>query len=207
MKAWSKETSRNPLDLTRPMIAETVQVDDADKWHSWLRKNHLKSKGVWLVFQRKDTGTPSPTYDEALDWALAYGWIDSMIRKIDDQKYARKFTPRKPWSIWSSSNINRVLRLERERKMTRWGLEAFAKRTSEKSQSEKFGLQDFRIPEDLEKALRANPRAWSNFEQFTLSYRKRYLMWIGSAKRFETRQTRIREAVDLISKNVKALLK
>jgi len=188
-------------------MLDTVQVDDAAKWRSWLSKNHLKSQGVWLVFQRKETGKPSPTYDDALDWALAYGWIDSIIRKIDEEKYARKFTPRKPWSIWSSSNINRVQRLEQEGKMTWWGMEAFSKRTSEKSLSEKFSPQDFKIPSDLEKALRANPRAWSNFEQYTPSYRKRYLMWISSAKKSETREMRIREAVDLISKNVKALLK
>lgn len=189
------------------MNFETLEVKDAKDWLSWLKKNHLKSQGVWLVFHRKGSNYPSPTYEEALDWALAYGWIDSLIKKIDDTRYTRKFTPRKPWSIWSTSNINRVKRLEQESKMTRWGLEAFAKRTSEKSQSERFSVGDFKIPEDLEKALRANPRAWSNFERFTPSYRKRYLMWISNAKKSETRRQRIAEAVNLISRNMKALLK
>ena len=91
--------------------------------------------------------------------------------------------------------------------MTRWGLEAFTKRPSEKSLLEKFNTQEVKIPEDLKKALKSNPKAWTNFEKFTPSYRKRYLMWIAGAKRAETRQKRVVEAVELISKDVKALLK
>jgi uncharacterized protein YdeI (YjbR/CyaY-like superfamily) len=186
---------------------ETLEVTDQREWQSWLNKNHLKSQGVWLVFQRKSTGRSSPTYEEALGWALAYGWIDSLIKKIDDSRYARKFTPRKPWSIWSTPNINRVKRLKLEGKMTRWGLEAFEMRTSKRSLLEQFRDKEVQIPKDLEKALRANPRAWTNFQKFSSSYRKRYSMWISAAKRSGTRQRRISEAVELISRNVKALLK
>lgn len=189
------------------MTLETVEVIDADEWQSWLNRNHLKSQGVWLVFHRKETGIPSITYEDALDWALAYGWIDSLIRKIDDRKYARKFTPRKPWSIWSTPNINRVKRLKLEGRLTRWGLEAFGMRTSEKSLLEQFSDKEVEIPEDLEQALRADSKAWANFQKFSPGYRKRYLIWISGARKSETRQRRISEAVRLISTNVKALLK
>jgi uncharacterized protein YdeI (YjbR/CyaY-like superfamily) len=106
---------------------ETLEVEDEDQWRSWLAANHQSSQGVWLVFRKK--GVKSPSYDEAIDGALAYGWIDSLVRKIDDTRYARKFTPRKPRSIWSNPNIIRVKRLRAEGRMTKWGLEAFAQRT------------------------------------------------------------------------------
>ena len=113
------------------MELETLEVEDAAQWRSWLAINHQSGEGVWLIFRKK--GAKSLSYDEAIDGALAYGWIDSLIRKIDDTRYARKFTPRKPRSIWSTSNIARVKRLQTEGRMTKWGLEAFAKRTSEDS--------------------------------------------------------------------------
>jgi uncharacterized protein YdeI (YjbR/CyaY-like superfamily) len=186
---------------------DTVDVESGAKWRAWLNKNHLISDGVWLVFHRKGHREPSISYDEAMDVALAYGWIDSIIRKIDDQRYARKFTPRRPGSIWSTSNIERVNKLSKEGRMTKWGLAALEKRTGKISQLEKFKTQPIRVPEDLLEALKKNSKAWTNFEQFTPSYRKRYLMWIESAKRPETRRKRIKEAVVLISRNVKALLK
>ena len=189
------------------MTPDTIEVAGAGQWHTWLKNNHLKSQGVWLVFHKKETGIHSISYDEALDWALAYGWIDSLIRKIDNRKYARKFTPRKPWSLWSTPNIDRVNRLKQDGKMTKWGLEAFAMRTSKKSLLEQFSNREVEIPKDLANALRANAKAWANFQAFSPGYRKRYLIWISGARRSETRRRRILEAVELISKNVKALLK
>ena len=186
---------------------ETIEVKGQREWHSWLKNNHLNSQGVWLVFHRKGTGSLSLTYEEALDWALAYGWIDSLIKKMDSMRYARKFTPRKPWSIWSAPNINRVNRLKLDGKMTKWGLEAFEMKTSERSLLEQFDDKEVKILQDLEKALKSNAKAWANFQNFSPSYRKRYMIWISGARKSETRQRRILEAVELVSKNVKALLK
>lgn len=186
------------------MELETLEVEDAAQWRLWLATNH-QSHGIWLVFRKK--GAKSLSYDEAVDGALAYGWIDSLVRRIDDTKYARKFTPRKPWSIWSSSNIARVKRLQGEGRMTKWGLEAFAKRTSKVSMLERFNAEGTKVPADLEEALRANAKAWSNYKKFAPSHRKRYAIWISAAKRPEARKRRITEAVDLISENVKDLLK
>jgi uncharacterized protein YdeI (YjbR/CyaY-like superfamily) len=167
----------------------------------------LTNPGIWLVFHRAGSGVSSVSYDEALDEALAYGWIDSMIRKVDEWSYVRKFTPRRPGSIWSKLNIARVERLRREGRMTKWGLEAYNIRTSEISVLEKVNAEGAVVPQDLEEALRKNRRAWANFQRMPPSHRKRYLIWIGGAKRPETRQKRIAEAVVLISRNVKNLLK
>ena len=184
---------------------ETLEVEDGARWRSWLAANHQSSQGVWLVFRKK--GVKSLSYDEAIDGALAYGWIDSLVRKIDDERYARKFTPRKPWSIWSSLNISRVKRLRTEGRMTEWGLEAFKKRTPEISTLERVNREGMKVPADLEEALRANAKAWSNYKRFAPSHRKRYFIWISAAKKPETRKKRIFEAVDLISQNVKDLSK
>ena len=187
------------------MELETLEVQDEVRWRSWLAANHQSSQGVWLVFRKK--GAKSLSYAEAIDGALAYGWIDSLVRKIDDTRYARKFTPRKPWSIWSSLNIARVKRLRTEGRMTRWGLEAFTKRTPEISVLERINADGMNVPADLEEALKANAKAWNNYEKFGPSHRKRYVIWITNAKKPETRKKRIAEAVDLISRNVKDLLK
>ncbi len=189
------------------MSFEEVDFQNARRWRSWLRENHARSQGIWLVFHRKGSTGGTLTYEEAMNAALAYGWIDSQIRKLDAGRYVRKFTPRRPGSIWSKSNIQRVDRLRAQGRMTKWGLEAFERRTSEISMLEKFKIDPVPVPEDLLIALRKNEKAWANFQQFTPGYRKRYMMWIVSAKKPETRRARVAEAVVLISKNVKALLK
>jgi uncharacterized protein YdeI (YjbR/CyaY-like superfamily) len=186
---------------------KTLQVSESSDWRSWLEKNHDKEEGVWLVFIKKSSGEPSISYEEALDEALAYGWIDSLIKKVDEKRFVRKFTPRRPWSIWSKLNIARVEKLIVDRRMTRWGLAAFEKRTSQISLLEKINAEGIRIPRDFEGRLRRNKKAWQNFERFGPSYRKRYLIWISDAKTPETRAKRIAEAVILVSRNVKALRK
>ena len=185
---------------------ETLEVNGAREWHSWLSKHHLRKQGVWLVF-RKGARARSLDYYEALDEALAFGWIDSLIKKIDGERYVRKFTPRRPYSTWSASNIERVEKLKAGRRMTKWGLEAFAKRTSEISILEKINAEGVKIPSDLRIALKSNKKAWDNFVKFGPSHRKRYLIWILSARKPATRKRRIAEAVRIISQNVKNLLK
>jgi len=207
MREWASGIPRSQEKDARNLDSPTLEVKDAAGWRAWLRKNHLKEQGVWLVYRRKGTAAKSVSYEESVDEALAYGWIDSLIKKINDEKYARKFTPRKPLSIWSGTNIERVDKLRKEGRMTRWGLAAFAKRTQEVSPSERIDVDDLATPSDFEDALRANKTAWDNFERFTPGYRKRYLMWILTAKKPETRNRRIAEAVSLISRNVKELLK
>jgi uncharacterized protein YdeI (YjbR/CyaY-like superfamily) len=160
-----------------------------------------------LIFYKRDSGSPTISYEDAVDEALAFGWIDSIIKKIDDKRYARKFAPRRLGSVWSKYNLDRVNELRKKGRMTKWGLDVFERRTAKTSLSERFSAEPIRIPKDLELALKMNKLAWENFRSFGPSYRKRYLMWIAAAKRPGTRKKRIGEAVVLISRNVKDLLK
>jgi uncharacterized protein YdeI (YjbR/CyaY-like superfamily) len=105
----------------------------ASDWATWLGENHDKEKSVWVIFPKKSTGETSISFEEALDIALAYGWIDISIRKIDERTYGRKFTPRRPDSSWSASNIENVKRLKRKGKIAKRGLEAFERRTKRDS--------------------------------------------------------------------------
>ena len=189
------------------MITETLDVSGVADWRSWLGKNHLVKDGVWLVFYKKGSGHPTISYDEAIDEALAFGWIDSVIKRVDEKRFARKFTPRRPGSVWSKYNVVRVKQLNADGRMTKWGLDAYARRTGEISLLEQFNAKTMRVPRDLNEALRKNELAWSNFQRFGPSHRKRYLMWISAAKKPETRKKRIAEAVVLIARNKKNLLK
>jgi len=162
------------------------------------------------VYHKSGSKVPTISYEESVDEALAFGWIDSVVKRIDEERYARKFTPRRPGSIWAKSNIARVRRLRREGRMTKWGLEAFEKRTGRRSLLETFNAQGARgaeVPEDFARALQANAQAWANFQRMAPSHRKRYLLWIADAKKAETRERRIGEAVALVVKNVKNLMK
>ena len=124
--------------MRRDPGVKTLHARNGDEWRGWLQLNHLVEQEVWLEFYRKEAEESSISYDEALDWALCFGWIDSMIRKVDDLKYARRFTPRRPGSVWSKSNIERVERLVEQGKMTEHGLKPFRQRTGEASSVEKF---------------------------------------------------------------------
>jgi uncharacterized protein YdeI (YjbR/CyaY-like superfamily) len=99
-----------------------------EHWRSWLESNHDKQSGVWVVFPRKVVNESTMSYEEALDIALAYGWIDISIRKIDERTFGRKFTPRRPESIWSTGNVDRARMLIKDGRMTKWGREAYEKR-------------------------------------------------------------------------------
>ena len=186
---------------------EVLRGYDERKWSRWLAKNHGLKKGAWLVFFKKGSGLPSIGYDEALDAALCHGWIDSVIMRIDETSYARKFTPRRPGSIWSKSNIERVNRLHREGKMTEAGMKLFRNRPSGISRAEQFKVRQPPFPKEFLAALKKDRMASVAFEKFAPSHKKRYLMWITAAKTKETRDRRIDEAVKLIRMNVKSLLK
>jgi len=115
----------NPIRKKTSSEQKDLKFIRADKWESWLKRYHDEETGVWVVFPKKSANEPSINYEEALDIALAYGWIDISIRKIDERTFARKFTPRREESSWTESNINNVERLTRAGKMTEWGLAAY----------------------------------------------------------------------------------
>ena len=174
------------------------------EWREWLQNNHTRSTGVWLVFHKKETGQPSIEYEDAVNEALCFGWIDSVIKKIDAEQYARKFTPRNDNSNWSESNKKRVEKLIRSGQMTEIGL-AKIEAARKNGQWEKLDRPEiqFEILDELEAALEENIRAKEYFHQLPPTFQRQYIVWITTAKRKETKQKRIRESVELLEKGQK----
>ncbi|MFN2235843.1 MAG: YdeI/OmpD-associated family protein [Anaerolineales bacterium] len=184
---------------------KTLELKDRAAWREWLAANHDRENEVWLVYYKKETGIPSIQYTDSLDEALCYGWVDSLIKKIDEQRYARKFTPRKDGSKWSLVNKERVEQLIQQGRMTEHGMkkvEAARLSGSWDSPVQKPKL-DFTMPEEFAEALQNNPEAESAYNDLSASHQKQYLAWIITAKRPETKQKRIAESIQLLSEGKK----
>ncbi len=182
---------------------ETLDVQSRQEWRKWLRKHCGSKSEIWLVFHKRHTGVTSIKYDDAVEEALCFGWIDSIIKRLDDARYARKFTPRKTDSKWSTVNRRRYASLESRGLLAPPGLRRPP--TSRSGDAPKLSVST--IPSYITKTLKVNPRAWQFFEQLAPSYRRAYVGWIHSAKRAETREKRLREAVSLLAAGEKLGLK
>jgi uncharacterized protein YdeI (YjbR/CyaY-like superfamily) len=170
----------------------------------WLKQNHNKSSGIWLVFYKKHAGKSTLGYDEAVEEALCFGWIDSIIKKIDDESYVRKLSPRNPDSQWSELNRKRITKLINQGLMTQAGSEKVEAAKSSGAWYKPDRPQiSFDIPEELENALAKNKKARNCFDQLAPSYRKQYIGWIKAAKMQDTRNRRIRESISLLEKGEK----
>ena len=188
---------------------DTLEIQTLPEWRKWLLENHSCVEEIWLVYYKKHTGTPSISYQDSLDEALCFGWVDSLIKRIDDDRYARKFTPRRDDSNWSLVNKTRVKELIAAGRMTEYGLakvEATKQSGSWENPLTKPDL-DFETPSELEQALTENPEAAQFFESLAPTYRKQYIGWIATAKRPETREKRAAEALRLLSEGKKLGLK
>jgi uncharacterized protein YdeI (YjbR/CyaY-like superfamily) len=181
----------------------TVYAKDRNEWHDWLLKNHAVSSGVLLVFYKKRSGKPSISYDDAVEEALSFGWIDSRVNSLDEERYMQVFTPRKPRSSWSKLNKQRVERLIKNGLMTAAGLEKVEAAKRDGSWNTPDATEDLQIPADLTEALASNKRAYGNFTAFSDSSKKIIVQWIGDAKRPETRKRRIEKTVELAGENKK----
>jgi uncharacterized protein YdeI (YjbR/CyaY-like superfamily) len=155
-------------------LGKTLYVTDRKDWHSWLARNHDKEKEIWLVYYRKSSGKPRIPYNDAVEEALCYGWIDSIMKRVDDDRFAQRFTPRRPKSPVSEMNKERIRRLIRKKRMTAAGLKAISK---------VFGTERFAIAPDVLKALKADKQAWENFQDFPEGYRKVRIGYIESRRR------------------------
>lgn len=176
-----------------------------EEWRAWLERNHDTSPGVWLVYYKKSSGQPRVSYDEAVEEALCFGWIDSLPRKLDADRSKLLFTPRKPKSVWSALNKRRIKKLIREKLMTEAGLATIKTAKKNGSWNALDDVEKLIIPADLAEALKANGNAGANFALFSSSVRKGILAWIGSAKRPETRSRRIEKTVALAARNKRAV--
>jgi uncharacterized protein YdeI (YjbR/CyaY-like superfamily) len=183
-------------------------IEDSRRWREWLRENHATAKEIWLTFHKKHTGKPGLSYIEALEEALCFGWIDGILKRIDDETHMVRFGPRRKCSIWSQQNKNRVRKLIEQGRMTEAGL-AKVKEAKANGQWAKAGLREdvTVVPPTLTEALANNEKARLNFERLASSYRKQFIYWVAAAKREETRCKRVTEAVDRLSRNEKLGMK
>ena len=186
-----------------------LNVNTRSEWRKWLQKNHNKVTELWLIFYNKETGKLTLNYDDAVEEALCFGWIDSIVKKIDEEKYVRKFTPRKNNSVWSELNKKRVRKVIKEGRMTEFGMEKInaAKKGGAWNKILEPPKVSYDDPKDFISALNKNKKAKSNFDKFSPSDKKRYYMWINIAKKKETRERRIKESIELLSKNKELGLK
>ncbi|MHC4995307.1 MAG: YdeI/OmpD-associated family protein [Planctomycetota bacterium] len=179
-------------------------MTERSEWRAWLKKHGGSSREVWLIFDKKHTGRAALDYGESVEEALCFGWIDGLLRRIDDERYARKFTPRRDTSEWSAINKERAERMMAEGRMTDAGL---AKVEAAKASgaweaaagTSPMGGRGVAMPVELAEALKKSKKASKALESLAPSQRKNYLGWVGSAKKAETRQRRAREAVELLA--------
>ncbi|HUT34764.1 MAG TPA: YdeI/OmpD-associated family protein [Planctomycetota bacterium] len=172
----------------------------SEDWRRWLEENHASEREVWLVFHKKHTGVPSPTYDESVEEALCFGWIDGIIKRLDDRCYARKFTPRARRSPWSELNKRRAERLIKAGRMAEAGLARVAEAKASGEWDADRTISTDELPQELLDALAGHPQARSHFDALPPSHRKRYVLWVASAKLVETRQKRSNQAVVMLER-------
>lgn len=184
--------------------AAVVYARNRKEWRKWLQKHHASEKKVWLVIYHKKSETPSVYYDEAVEEALCYGWIDSKPGKRDEESYYLSFSPRKPRSVWSKVNKGRVDKLIADGSMTTSGLVAIEIAKGNGSWEALNPIDELEFPDDFTRALTKNKSAARNFNAFPPSSKKIILGWILSAKRPETREKRIQETISLAAENVRA---
>lgn len=183
---------------------KTFHAKTRKDWRKWLEKNYESEKAAWLIIYHKTSKTPSIYYDEAVEEALCFGWIDSKANKRDDESSYLYFTQRKPKSNWSKANRERVEKLTRLGLMKSSGqkLIDLAKQTG--TWEALVDVQNSVIPDDLQKLFDKSKTAFKNFQAFPPSTKRGILEWILNAKRPETRQKRLKETVELAKKNIRA---
>ena len=172
-----------------------------EEWHNWLQENHKSSPGIWLIYYEKSSDKPRVEYDEAVEEALSFGWIDSKVNALDEESYMQVFTPRNQGSIWSRSNKQRVNKLIQKGQMQPAGMEKVKMAKNDGSWTFLDEIEDLILPEDLKQKLEKEKSAQKNFNNYSESVKKQILYWIKTAKRKETRKKRIKKTVDSALKN------
>jgi uncharacterized protein YdeI (YjbR/CyaY-like superfamily) len=173
-------------------VTATLYVHRVADWRAWLRKHHKTSHEIWLVYYRKDSGKPRISYNDSVDEALCFGWIDSTAKKLDADRFAQRFTPRRPGSKTSEMNRARGRRLVREKRMTPAGLAAIGPLRAPR----------LVIPADIRAALMRDADAWKHFERFPASYRRIRIAFVeGARRRPDEFKRRLRNLVRKSAKN------
>lgn len=186
---------------------ETFHATARKEWRQWLEKNHHSSLGIWLIYYKVKSGKPSLRYSEAVKEALCFGWIDSKVKSLDEERYMQIFTPRKPKSVWSKLNKQYIEELIKQGLMTPSGLKKIEAAKQDGSWYKLDAIEKLIIPADLKQALEANETANKYFEAFNNSSKKNVLFWIESAKRPETRLKRIEQTISSAAQNKNPLVR
>ncbi|WP_420386392.1 YdeI/OmpD-associated family protein [Roseivirga sp.] len=181
-----------------------VEARDEKAWRAWLLKNHQQSEGVWLIFYKKESGIESLSYNQAVDQALCFGWIDSRPNKRDHQSSYRYFSPRKPKSNWSRINKQKIERLTKAGLMHESGLRLVQLAKDNGTWDALNEVENLVVPDDLQKALDRFKEANLHWTHFPRSVKRSILEWILNAKKAETRAKRIEETAQLASENIRA---
>ena len=182
----------------------TLQIDNRNDWRVWLFQKHNSESDIWLIYYKKHTAKKSIPYNDAVEEAICFGWIDTTVKRIDDERYMQKFLPRKKNSKWSELNKIRALKLIKEEKMTEFGLEKINEAKQNGNWDNAYGSKEKQeIPKDLLSALSKNKIALNNFINFAQGYQNNYIYWINDAKKDETRKRRIAKVLERASENIK----
>ena len=166
------------------------------EFRAWLKKNHNRKSELLVGYYKKATGKPSVTWEETVDEALCYGWIDGVRRARDEESYVVRFTPRRPKSAWSRRNIERVEALKAAGRMRKAGLDAYAYKDVHADSGYAVSDRPQRLPEEMVAKFKQHPGAWRFYGSQPPGYRKHTVAWIVSAKREETRQRRLATLIE-----------
>lgn len=175
-----------------------VWMKSRAQWRRWLERHHARRPEVWLAFYKAHTGKPSVSYVEAVEEALCFGWIDGQARRIDDESWCQRYTPRRRGSVWSKVNLRRFARLTGEGRVTDAGRAAGP--TLATKVAEAFWERPNVTPPEIAEALRASRKAWAVFEALPPYKQKMYVTWLISAKRPETRARRVERAIGMLER-------
>ena len=187
-------------------VGEILEVSDQGQWRQWLEKNNKSAKEIWLVYYKKHSGKPRIPYNDAVEEALCFGWIDSTTKPFDTDRSLQRFTPRRKNSQLSEMNKERIRRLIKDGKMTQAGLDSISNHLEQgpKSREESRQLIEFKFPGDIIQKLKADPVVWEHYNQFPESYKKIRVAWIdGARKRPEVFDQRLRYFIRMTAKNKK----
>lgn len=183
-------------------ITNPKHFKNRSEFRKWLEKNHAKQTELWILFYKVHTNKKSMRYAEAVEESLCFGWIDGIVKRIDDEKHAQRYTPRSPRSIWSNVNKERVKRMIEQGKMTDAGLVKIkeAKKSGWWKKAYSFEVENI-MSSEMKKILMTDKEAWKNFQNFGKSYQNTYIYYVNYAKREETKSKRIQIVLERAKQN------
>lgn len=183
---------------------EEILFETRMDWRQWLAENHDSYDGIWMVYYKKHTKKVCVSYNDAVEEALCYGWIDSIVKTIDNETYKQKYSPRRKKSIWSKLNKSRVEKMINEGFMTPYGMVKIEEAKLNGQWDKAYGTRQMpEMPIEFKNAIEKDLVAFTNFMNFAKGYQRDYLNWYITAKRTETKEKRLKRIIELARENKK----